>query len=99
VDEINLDASTAIGFVAEGSSIRQFLKATVTGKQMVMTHTAEQEFQTILTNGGGVIEKGGLNDCLQGLQLSRTIPQREQENSMLPSTLERTTLSYLAQET
>jgi hypothetical protein len=57
LDEINLDASTAITFVAEGSPIRNALKAMVSGKQMVLTQTAEREFLRILKKYGGPKEQ------------------------------------------
>jgi hypothetical protein len=52
-----LDASTAIGFVAEGAWVRHHLKAKVSGKEMVMTETALREFQEILLEKGGPTEQ------------------------------------------
>jgi hypothetical protein len=49
VDEINLDSSPAVALVSEGCPTRAFIKAEVSGKQMVMSETAEREFQNILS--------------------------------------------------
>jgi hypothetical protein len=57
VDEVNLDTVTAIAFVSEASTVRHFLKARVSGKQMIMTTTAYQEFVLILKGNGGPQEQ------------------------------------------
>src|SRR5262249_5838229 len=54
---MNLDTSTALAFVAEGSPIRHQLKAIVAGQTMVMTRTAEQEFVQIVSASGGPLEQ------------------------------------------
>jgi hypothetical protein len=56
-DEINLDATAAVAFVAEGSSVRHQMKATVLGRVMVMTATARQEFARILKGSAGPREQ------------------------------------------
>jgi hypothetical protein len=56
-DEINLDTGAALSFVAEGSSIRQQLKAAVQGKTMIMAETALREFERIVLTYGGPIEQ------------------------------------------
>jgi hypothetical protein len=56
-DEINIDTSSALSFVVEGSTVRHQLKARVAGKAMVMTATAEGEFRTILAASGGPLEQ------------------------------------------
>jgi plasmid stabilization system protein ParE len=56
-DEINLDTSAAIAFVSEGSPVRHHLKALVAGKGLVLTATAEQEFEQIVMACGGPWEQ------------------------------------------
>jgi len=56
VDEINLDASTGIALVSEGSSARMVIKAAVAKKQLVMTVTAEAEFRQLISQFAGPLE-------------------------------------------
>jgi hypothetical protein len=56
-DEINLDTSTAIAFVSEGSHVRQALKTVVRGMVMVMTETALSEFQRNVAGSAGPLEQ------------------------------------------
>jgi hypothetical protein len=56
VDQINLDASTGVALVSEGSPDRKFIKAAIAGKRMVMTKTAEQEFMLIVSLFAGPSE-------------------------------------------
>jgi predicted nucleic acid-binding protein len=54
---VNLDTSTPIAFVSEGSPVRQQLKAYVQGKGMVMTDTAAREFGAIIAAVAGPQEQ------------------------------------------
>jgi hypothetical protein len=72
-DEINLDTSTAISFVAEGSTVRHQVKTRVAGKSMVMTTTAEQEFVRTVTNVGGPREQAR---AIRFLARVRVIPDQ-----------------------
>jgi hypothetical protein len=71
---MNLDTSTALAFVAEGSSIRHQLKAIVTGKTMVMTGTAEHEFVQIVSASGGPLEQARALRFLSRVQVIPDAP-------------------------
>jgi hypothetical protein len=57
VDAVNLDTSSAIAFVMEGSTIRAQLKAYVQGRSMLLCMTAEREFRTAVGRYGGPLEQ------------------------------------------
>ena len=59
IDEttVNIDTGTANAFVSQDSPIRHDLKKYVQDKRMVMTETAYHEFDNIITNIGGPLEK------------------------------------------
>jgi hypothetical protein len=56
-NEANLDTSTAVAFVSEGSPVRTLLKGFVQGKPLVMTETAAREFQIIVAGFAGPLEQ------------------------------------------
>jgi hypothetical protein len=56
VDEVNLDASTGIALVSEGSPARMAIKTAIAGKRMVMTETAEHEFRQLIAQFAGQVE-------------------------------------------
>lgn len=62
---VNLDTGTALAFIAEGSPVRYQLRSHVQGQQMVMTHTAFNEFTTIFQQSGGVLEQARASKFLQ----------------------------------
>jgi predicted nucleic acid-binding protein len=62
---INLDTSTAISFVAEGSTVRHQLKAFVQNQQLVMAQTAFDEFVNIVKYSGGSVEQARADRLLQ----------------------------------
>lgn len=57
---INLDTSTAIAFVADGSPIRAQLEAYVSGKQLIMAATAYAELTKIMNGNPGQNEQSNL---------------------------------------
>lgn len=54
---VNLDTSTGIAFISEGSPVRYQLRQYVQGQQMVMTQTAFNEFTNIVQQSGGALEQ------------------------------------------
>jgi hypothetical protein len=56
VDELNLDASTGVSLVSEGSPARVAIKTALAGKRMLMTETAEREFRQLVSRFAGPIE-------------------------------------------
>jgi len=56
-NEVNLDACAAVAFVAEGSTVRHYLRSVVSGKDLVMTRTALREFQGSLAAAAGPSEQ------------------------------------------
>ena len=54
---VNLDTGTAVAFVADGSPILAQLEGYVSGKQMVMTMTALDQFAKIVHTIGGSQEQ------------------------------------------
>src|SRR3712207_5464759 len=52
--QINIDTVSAISFISEGSRVRHLLKAVVSGKQMVMTQTAIDEFKNAFKVAGPI---------------------------------------------
>ena len=56
MDELNLDASTGVSLVSEGSPARMAIRIAVAGKRMVMTETAEREFKELAAQFAGQIE-------------------------------------------
>jgi hypothetical protein len=56
-DEVSIDAGAAVSFVAEGSPARHQMKASLAGRSMVMTATAERGFRDILATFGGPLEE------------------------------------------
>ncbi len=56
-EEINIDTGTAVSTVSQNSPVRHQIKDTVKGKQMVMTKTAEKEFDNIVDDIAGQQEK------------------------------------------
>jgi hypothetical protein len=61
VDAVNLDTSSATGFVAEGSIVRGLLRAFVQGRPMIMCAAARTEFLIAMSLAAGPIElaRGG----------------------------------------
>jgi uncharacterized protein DUF1308 len=62
---VNLDTTSAVTFVSEGSPVRHQLKALVTNDRLVMTQTAVREFQTIVGNIAGPLERARALRLLQ----------------------------------
>lgn len=56
LDAVNLDATSAVTFISEGSPTRGLLKKYVAGRPMLMCHTAQQEFSNILRWIAGPLE-------------------------------------------
>lgn len=65
VDAVNLDTSSATGFVAEGSAVRGLLKAFVNGKPMIMCAAARAEFSTAVAAKAGPRERARAARLLQ----------------------------------
>ena len=58
---VNLDTSTGIAFISEGSPVRDRLREYVGEQQMVMAQTAFDEFTNIIHRIGGTLEKARAN--------------------------------------
>jgi hypothetical protein len=56
-DAVNLDTSTAIALVMEGSPLRAGLKAYLGGRAMLLCATAEREFRDAVRWYGGPLEQ------------------------------------------
>jgi hypothetical protein len=65
----NLDTGSALAFVSEGSPERYALKALVSGKALIMSNTACNEFQHIIQNIGGPKEQARATRLLQRVQV------------------------------
>lgn len=59
--QINIDTVSAISFISESSTVRHLLKAVVSGKQMVMTQTAVDEFKNVLKVAGPIEQARAIN--------------------------------------
>ena len=62
---LNLDTSTGIAFISEGSPIYAQLRLYVQGQQMLMAQTAFAEFINIVQSRGGILEQGRASRFLQ----------------------------------
>ncbi|CBN56983.1 MULTISPECIES: DUF1308 domain-containing protein [Kamptonema] len=62
---LNLDTSTGIAFISEGSPIYAQLRLYVQGQQMLMAQTAFDEFINIVQSRGGILEQGRASRFLQ----------------------------------
>jgi hypothetical protein len=57
MDVVNLDTSTGIAFVMEGSPLRAGLKAYIRGRAMFLCATAAREFRNAVGRYGGPLEQ------------------------------------------
>jgi len=57
MDAVNLDTSTGIAFVMEGSPLRAGLQAYIGGRAMLLCATADREFRNAVGRYGGPIEQ------------------------------------------
>ncbi|MGK7875805.1 MAG: DUF1308 domain-containing protein [Xenococcaceae cyanobacterium] len=66
---LNLDTTTGVAFISEGSSVRYQLRQYVQAQQMVMTQTAFNEFTNIVQRIGGASEQARASRFLQRMTI------------------------------
>ena len=73
-EPINLDASSAVAFVSEGSPVRAQPKAFVRGRKIVMCATAHRQFRNIVATIAGTRESARASRLLNQLALIPDAP-------------------------
>jgi predicted nucleic acid-binding protein len=77
---VNLDTSTGIAFISEGSPVRDRLRGYIGEQQMVMAQTAFDEFTNIIQNIGGTLETARSNRFLRRITIISDNPSSRSLN-------------------
>ena len=77
---VNLDTSTGIAFISEGSPVRDRLREYIGEQQMVMAQTAFDEFTNIIQNIGGTLETARSNRFLRRITIISDNPSSRSLN-------------------